>query len=574
MRKGVWHRIRQTAARLRRTLRRHWRIVVLGIAIILLLEIIVQLVYPSDAVTPLGSASERVAEPAQYYQQQFADAQLVLEAHGETQTTTFAELGATLNIDAMLVATPGYPVWARLIPFSVLWHHSLADEYALSFQDQLLNDKAEQLADALTRDFVNAGIEINNSEVTISQATSGWTVDPQAVVDAIQTTAYAINMAEYTIPITGAEQPAEITTAAAQAAQSQARDFLSNTFIVHIPDHEDVTVPVEVLAGWIAFTKNDDGSLRVTANTETVLAYAEELDTKVGVKPGTTTVQYRDGQEVSRQDGTSGVGIDQDAFLTSVTEQIEHPTKESGQIHVTMITLQPIVKRHDTFSHTQAGLQAYISSQTADGSIKISVQQIGGAGWSASGGANDSFVSASTYKPYVMLRMFDDIDSGALSWSSTIDGMTMSQCLEKTIVVSANECAMALSKKYGGANLTNYLHRKGFSRGTGFTFSDATHTTAGDLTKYMVQLERGTLMSNDNRAKLLDAMRRQVYRQGIPAGTSAPVADKVGFLWDYLNDTAIVYHPQGTYVITVLTKGHSWAKIAEITRQVEAILYG
>ena len=59
----------------------------------------------------------------------------------------------------------------------------------------------------------------------------------------------------------------------------------------------------------------------------------------------------------------------------------------------------------------------------------------------------------------------------------------------------------------------------------------------------------------------------------VPAGTSATVADKVGFLYGYLNDAAIVYHPSGTYVLSVMTDRLSWGKIAEITRKIEGIMY-
>ena len=49
--------------------------------------------------------------------------------------------------------------------------------------------------------------------------------------------------------------------------------------------------------------------------------------------------------------------------------------------------------------------------------------------------------------------------------------------------------------------------------------------------------------------------------------------DKVGFIWDYVNDTAIVHHPRGTYVMTIMTKGQSYGAIAAMTREIERIMY-
>lgn len=555
---------------------RHRRGIILSLALVVVIEVIVQIAYPTDRATPIShyGLNKQVSEPAQMYQEGFAGYRITIATHGKTSTVSFADVGGSLDIDVMLAQTAGYPLWARLIPFSILWHQSLAGEYSLSFQDEQLRAKAAQIAKDLSQEPVSAGVEINSGQAVVSESKDGWSVDTQAVMSAIQDTHYGTDAAEVAIAVEANAVQPEVSTAAAQSAREVAQAVISNTFIIHIPGHDDVEVTSEIIAQWLEFTKNDEGRLMVSANDKMIKDYTNELNKDVATVAGTTTVQYRDGKEVSRATGKSGTGIDQDKLREMIVNQIENPSKRQSEVQAVMVAIKPTVKNEYSYSGSQEGLQAYVKNTTKDGSIKISVQQIGGAGWSANGGASDSFVSASTYKPYVMLRMFDDIDDGTLRWSSTIDGMTMADCLEKTIVVSANECAMALTKKYGGTNLTNYLHKKGFSNGTGFTFSDAAHTTAGDLTKYMVGLEQGTLVSGANRTKLLDAMSRQVYRQGVPAGTSAKVADKVGFLWDYLNDTAIVYHPQGTYIITVLTKGQSWAKIAEITRQVEKILYG
>ena len=66
-------------------------------------------------------------------------------------------------------------------------------------------------------------------------------------------------------------------------------------------------------------------------------------------------------------------------------------------------------------------------------------------------------------------------------------------------------------------------------------------------------------------------MQRNIYRQGIPAGASGSVADKVGFLNGLLHDAAIVYSPKGTYALVIMTDGSSWAEIADITRQIEKL---
>jgi beta-lactamase class A len=146
-------------------------------------------------------------------------------------------------------------------------------------------------------------------------------------------------------------------------------------------------------------------------------------------------------------------------------------------------------------------------------------------------------------------------------------------CHERMIVVSDNACAEKFIDGFGATNLNNFLYGNSISRLTTFTSSDASKTTAADLEKLLIGIENGSKVSGSDRSRLLDAMGRQKYRAGIPAGSSGKVEDKVGFLWDYLHDAAIVRHPKGTYAAVIMTKGASWGRIAEITKELERIMY-
>src|SRR5690606_27503596 len=103
---------------------------------------------------------------------------------------------------------------------------------------------------------------------------------------------------------------------------------------------------------------------------------------------------------------------------------------------------------------------------------------------------------------------------------------------------------------------------RGVSRGTTFTSPIAVHTTAADLTNHMTKLERGELYDDVYRQRLYHSLSTHPYRYGIATGSSGQVYDKVGFLWDYVHDTGVVKHPRGTYVVTIMTKGQSYARIA------------
>lgn len=138
------------------------------------------------------------------------------------------------------------------------------------------------------------------------------------------------------------------------------------------------------------------------------------------------------------------------------------------------------------------------------------------------------------------------------------------------IVNSDNACAEWFGKAIGWTTVQNEVRALGLSQTTlGSTF----YTTANNLALYLQKLESNQLgVSEPSRARLLDAMRQQVFRQGIPAGVGVPVADKVGFLAGNLHDAGIVYSPSGVYVLVVMSKGSSWAAIADVARQIQTQL--
>ena len=165
------------------------------------------------------------------------------------------------------------------------------------------------------------------------------------------------------------------------------------------------------------------------------------------------------------------------------------------------------------------------------------------------------------------------MDAGKWKWTDAniSSGRNLATCFDDMIVKSDNACAEALLKKLGYSELTKDINALGL-KSSGFVAGDTPHTTAADLALLLSKLQGGSLpIKSESRTRLLDAMKRNVYRQGIPAGASGQTADKVGFLWGLLHDAAIVYSPKGTYVLVIMTDDSTWGNIAELTRKIEAL---
>jgi hypothetical protein len=425
------------------------------------------------------------------------------------------------------------------------------------------------LATQLSYPPTDASFTIKDGVLTTVKAQSGAQVTAAQVRDSLIAAPYTPQKTKVIVKGT-VVQPAR-NDSGIEKAKQQAQSILDKKIVLTVAGKGSFTPDAATKASWLVI-KNTESAAELSVDTEAVTRFVGSINDKVKLAPTPTAVTLVDGNETARSQGVNGAALD----IDGVSGQMATALIDGGSptIAASLQAVSPGVSYDRKYSNTQDGLRAYVAYATSTQNIRIVVQQLDGKGWSASGRSGESIPSASTYKLYVMMRVFDDINSGKLSWDAPMLDTTAGGCFERTIVPSTNPCAEEWIRQYGRDNLNDYVHSKGFSNGTGFTFSDATHTTAGDLAKYLIGLNNGTLVSGNNRDMLLDKMGRQLYRYGIPTGVSATrVEDKVGFLWDYIHDAAIVHKPQGTYVLVIMTKGYSYGYIANVARQIDTIMY-
>ena len=175
--------------------------------------------------------------------------------------------------------------------------------------------------------------------------------------------------------------------------------------------------------------------------------------------------------------------------------------------------------------------------------------------------------SASTYKLFIALYVFDLIESGRANWNTRFSNGTFMTGFYDMIINSGNAFPEWVKSNYGYNNIDSFLKSKGYA-GI-YNYSDRATTSAEDLVKILKYYY--TNSSNSNINYLLDLMKKQNYRSGIPSGTGVITADKVGFLWDIRNDAGIVYSSQA-YILVVMTNGqYKFDLIANISKRVQSV---
>ena len=557
--------------------KKHHRILVWVLFLTVSVAIAIQMLYPLDWTLPFARDRGRMVGMrernivAAEFQKQFEGASVAVRSGTQTETRMLTQLGADIDTENMVTRLSEYPFWQRLIPFSILMKWPEVKTMTVEFSGITSSKYIEEIAAMLSYEPQDASVAIKDGVVVVGRAAPGNQVASKAVRGALMTARYREGVTTIEVPSVSVEprqRDVDVESARQAAERAMARDIT-----IRIEGREgDITPDAVTRAQWLAITTSPDAPSALTVNTDALHAYIAELNDKVRIAPGVNTVHTVDGVEQSQSGGRTGMALDVDEVVRHVQEALLG--ERDRIVTATLQPVDPTVQVDRQYSHTQAGLQAYVDHVTSTQNIRIVVEQLTGNKWQAAGREHESIPSASTYKLYVMLRVFDDINAGNISWSTPMLDTTAGGCFERTIVPSTNPCAEAWIRQYGRDTLTQYIRDKGFSEGTGFIFRDATHTTASDLAKYLKGLHDGTLVSGSNRDILLEKMGRQLYRTGIPAGTKGWAQDKVGFLWDYIHDAAIVHHPQGDYILVLMTKGYgTYSYMAHVTRQLESIMY-
>jgi len=549
----------------------------IGLVAVLLL---VQLFYPSGQMLPFARVdgvavgAQSKADVIKRLDKQSA-AQRLKVTFGKMTTAADTPLPADIGLtvkNGSRIDEANYPWLLRLVPTSIAWFGLLQQEAAPTYTfdkqkaDEYLTAKFGETCTLPAKD---ATLKLSGERLSVvSSEPGGGCQKDQAISQLAGAKPRPNRPATVTVPVT-VIAPSIGDTEAKRLADSLNEN--SQGGVILKVAEKDLTVAQKEVLSWLVFKPGEEG-LVYDIDTTKANAYLTKTVTPLVAKPaGVTKVTTVDFTETARQDGQTGQTLALDATLADVKKVLD---AEKDQAAVAVTPVAPKVEYSRSYTHTSTGISAQLKFYDDDnaGVFGVAFSELGGQGRSAQHNGDRQFVTASTYKLFVAFSTIKRVEAGQMSWSDAniASGRNLADCFDVMIVKSDNACAEALIRKIGAKDLNADIRSLGLGS-TAFR-SDNNVTTANDLANYLTQLEKGTMpIKPENRSRLLGAMKRNVYRQGVPAGASGQVADKVGFLWGLLHDATIVYSPKGTYVLVVLTDGSTWASIADLTRKIEAL---
>ena len=471
-----------------------------------------------------------------------------------------------------------YPLSWRIIPGSFLWFSPTIEQIEFTYDENGLQEFATEVANALTKQPINAKFGVEGDKIKIFPQENGIDIRSSDVVSVLSDSQITISQeVDQRIEISGDVLEPSIKERDYDSVKAQAEEAIDREIYFKFPEGSSAEgvfhTTVEDRIRLIDVSYNEDSnSFRLVIKDDEASRIFNELEEKIKEDPGVTIVKTTNGEETSRTQGLPGQGLDYDSFYQQLLSRFISG-RGGPQVDLVVRPIAPLVRYERQFTNSNKGLQSYLDEVARNGNVTVSVQQLSGEYWSASVGGNSQVTAASTYKLFIAQFIMSRIDSGQLSWGSSALGVNVETCMYNMIVRSANDCSEYWIEVYGSNNINRYLESVGY----GPVFSnkgEPAATTSNSLKQMLTNLYYRDGFSESNAQRLQGWMTTQIFRQGIPSGSSGVVSDKVGFLGAVLNDAAIVSHPKGDYVVVIMTKNESWAKIAEITREIERLMYG
>ena len=542
-----------------------------GAAILLVILLIVQIFYPNDNLLPFAE----VDGEALSWQTKQASIEKLNRDYDENRiqvylnssdkpviTTTLAK--ANVDIDTTeIVQNFDYPWYLRIVPTSLFWvgfmQRSSAPQpqFDESFEDYV----TESILPFCAEEPVSAMLKANGAALDLVAAKSGGKCQASDVFANLRTMQPTLS-ADTKVTVAREEIAPTISDKTAQNYADEIEKRVGAGIALKVGDKTQ-TVSAEQVFSWLDFAEKD-GNLQATINGERAAAWLnQEVASKVKVDAGTSEITTRDLTVVARKDGATGKALDVEQTINQLQTVVDGEANEAAAVTK---DVAPTEKYTRTYSSSDAGLSALMQNFADDhaGTYGVSMIELDGQRRRAEYNGDRQFITASTYKLFVAYSLMKQIDEGKRSWASD------EACFNKMISSSDNDCAKKFLNEIGHQKITNDIQAIGLTNST-FMKSDGIYTTPNNQALLAGMIATGQNFSSANQQRLISAMKGNVYRQGIPAGVSGTVADKVGFLDGLLHDTAIIYGTNGTYVLSIMTDGSSWANIAELARQIDAL---
>lgn len=201
----------------------------------------------------------------------------------------------------------------------------------------------------------------------------------------------------------------------------------------------------------------------------------------------------------------------------------------------------------------------------------VVAKSLEGPSFNASSNADSEFQSASIYKLFLTLPLFNQIPTEhqkGISVNVNNSQRSVATCVDLMLRTSDNECGEAVGDYVNWQKADKVLKEKGFNH-TVFGESSYLRTSPSDTATFLEGLY-GNMFNRTARDSIMASLKQQRWRDGIPSGCpGCTVANKTGSIDNVMHDAAVIEYSGGSYVLVIFSEGGSFKQIAELTGRIQ-----
>ncbi|MDR2063543.1 MAG: class A beta-lactamase-related serine hydrolase [Candidatus Nomurabacteria bacterium] len=535
------------------------------------LTVLVQIFFPKDRFFLLakvngGWVSGMTAEEATAaLEARYRSQKVHVEDLAGAKIASFSLAKAEISAEASVAEALEYPFWQRVIPFSSLyrllgWGVDAAPEVELD---------TTNLEEYVPTEPVNAAVRFTGADFVVEKERAGYQYDEEALREELEELKLSAER-EVSFKLVVVTILAELTISDVKPKLAEVKVALASGVDFVYAD-EKYAVPFEKMAEMVSFRATDSGAVATVDDFKLRQYFAHNLEDKIMIRAGYFKVDEY-GLVISR-----GKDDDKSVDYAELTLAVERflAGETSGAIGVVLTPYSYQYIGRTEYSKDIAGLQKELMERFSGEAFALKLVDLSGENPELAelGGDFDIrgdkvWTAASTYKVFVAYSILQAIDRGDVQWTDkAYNDNSLEYCFEVMIVESNNECARWWLDKKGFEKVTEEAQAVG-AVSTTFKHGDM-RTSANDLALMLGKLYDGTFASKASCERLLELMKRQTHRDGIPAGTDGVVANKVGWLDGLLHDAGIIYADDGDYILVVMTDDSTWKTIAAAAKAVQ-----
>ena len=169
--------------------KKHHRVLVWVVFLVVSLVIAAQLLYPPDRALPLARINDTKVgwaqddELAKLLNDRFNATTVKLTIGSDKAKEYPLKIaGAEPSTQAMIAKLSDYPLWMRYIPFSIFWQPAHVTTVDVSYSESVLQAFSDRSSKELSFEPVNARLAIQDGKLIATADTDGSTVKPATVL--------------------------------------------------------------------------------------------------------------------------------------------------------------------------------------------------------------------------------------------------------------------------------------------------------------------------------------------------------------------------------------------------------